>query len=95
MSYSNGTLHASVVGEYNDNLPLANVTIVGVAGEVSGVAVNCGQGRGQAHAGYGAWERNETSEIQSRYENGVVYLTGLESATQGGVWSSDLEINLS
>ena len=95
MSYSNGTLHASVVGEYNDNLPLANVTIVGAAGEVGSVAVNCGQGEGQAHAGYGAGEGNGTSDIQSRYENGVVYLTGLESMTQGGVWSSDLEISLS
>ena len=72
-------------------MPLANVTIVGVKGKAggSGGTVNCGHG----HTGWGAGHGNgESGGVQSRYENGVVYITGLESATQGGVWNEDLEI---
>ena len=70
-------------------MPLANVTIVGVKGKVGGGGtVNCGHG----HTGWGAEHGSGESGIQSRYENGVVYVTALESATKGGVWNEDLEI---
>jgi hypothetical protein len=32
--------------------------------------------------------------VHSRFKNGVLYVTGLEDATKGGVWSGDLEIKL-
>jgi len=95
LSYSNNTLHTTVSGEYNDNLPLANITIVGATGKAGGVSVKCGQGKSSAHTGWSAEHGNATSGVQSRFENNVVYITGLESETQGGVWNSDLEITLS
>jgi hypothetical protein len=76
-------------------LPLANVTIVGVEGKAGGGGgtVTCGHGKGHAHTGWGAEHGNGESGVQSRSENGVVYITGLESATKGGgVWNEDLEI---
>jgi alpha-glucosidase len=93
LSYSNGTLHATVSGNFNDDLPLANVTIVGTTSKTNSMTVNCGQHDSQAH-GSGHSAGNATTEPQSRYENNVLYLTGLESETQSGVWSSDLEIIL-
>jgi alpha-glucosidase len=95
LSYSNNTLHASISGEYNDDLPLANVTIVGATGKAGGVAVNCGGSQGQRHTGWSAEHGNATSGVQYRFENNVMYITGLESETQGGVWNNDLEIKLS
>lgn len=85
-------MHASVSGEYNDDLPLANVTIVGVKGKAGdrGGSVNCGQG----YTGWGAEQGHGHGDggVQSRSENGVVFITGLESATSNGVWKEDLEI---
>jgi alpha-glucosidase len=94
LSYANNTLHASVSGDFNDHLPLANVTIVGVKGNAGGGGgtVNCGHGEGHAHTGWGAEHGDGTSGVRSRSENGVVYITGLEDATSGGVWNEDLEI---
>ena len=71
-------------------MPLANVTIVGVKDRTGGGgSVNCGQG----HTGWGSEHGDgETGGVQSRSENGVVYITDLESATSGGVWKEDLEI---
>jgi hypothetical protein len=93
LSYSNGTLHATVSGNFKDDLPLANVTILGTTSKTNSATVNCGQHESQAHgSSYGAG--NATSGFQSRFENNVLYLTGLESTTQSGVWSSDLEITL-
>jgi hypothetical protein len=82
-----------VSGNFNDDLPLANVTILGTTSKTNSVTVNCGQHESQARgSSYGAG--NATSGFQSRFENNVLYLTGLESTTQSGVWSSDLEITL-
>jgi len=82
-------LRASVSGEFNDDLPLANVTILGVKGKAGGGgSVNCGQG----HTGWGSEHGNGNDGVQSRSENGVVYITGLEGATSGGVWKEDSEI---
>ena len=94
MSYANNTLHASVSGEFNDHLPLANVTIVGVKDNAGGGGgtVNCGHGEGHAHTGWGKEQGDDKDGVQSRSENGVVYITGLESATSSGVWNEDLEI---
>lgn len=76
-------------------MPLANVTIVGVKDKTGGGGgtVNCGHGQGHAHTNWGAQHANgESGGVQSRHENGVVYITGLEGATKGGVWNEDLEI---
>ena len=74
-------------------MPLANVTIVGVKGKTGeGGTVNCGHGEGHAHTGWGAEQGSGKNGVQSRSENGVVYITGLESATSSGVWNEDLEI---
>lgn len=94
LSYSNHTLHATVSGNFNDNLPLANVTIVGVRSKADVSVVKCGQHESQVHGGYGSGQGNATSGVQSRFDNGVLYVTGLEGTTQGGVWNDNLEISL-
>ena len=62
---------------------------MGVEGNAGGSgAFNCGHW----HTGWGAEYGNGESGVQSRSESGVVYITGLESATEGRVWNEDLEI---
>ena len=81
MSYSNGQLTTKVRGNYNDGVPLANVTIAGFQGQVNGVS--CIHG-GQAQNATGG---------NVRYADGTLYVTGLEQSTNGGIWSADLELN--
>lgn len=94
LSYTNNTLHATVSGNFNDDLPLANVTIVGATGKVDVAMVKCGQHESQMHGSYGAGNGNATSGVQSHYDNNVLYVTGLEGTTQSGVWADNLEIRL-
>lgn len=54
--------------------------------------VKCGQHESQIHGGYG--QGNATGGVQSRFDDGVLYVTGLEGTTQGGVWNDNLEITL-
>ncbi|KAK3615829.1 hypothetical protein LTR56_026354 [Elasticomyces elasticus] len=41
-SFTNNTLHATVSGDYNDALPLANITIAGISSRPHRVSVNSG-----------------------------------------------------
>ena len=94
LSFANNTLHATVSGNFNDNLALANVTIAGATGASHGMTVKCGDQESQWYAASCA-KRGEAKEgAHSRFKDNVLYVTGLEDATKGGVWSGDLEIKL-
>lgn len=93
LTFANNTLHATVSGDFNDDLPLANITIAGATKKPSSVSVN--GGRADDHKGGhkgGHSSGNATESV--RFEKNVLYLTDLESATQGGVWKKDLEVRL-
>lgn len=90
LSFANNTLHATVSGDFNDDLPLANITIAGATSQPGSVVVNGGSANSSVGASYG----NATGGVQSRFENNVLYLTGLEQATHDGVWNKDLEVRL-
>jgi len=94
LSFANNTLHATVSGDFNDNLPLANVTIAGAAQDSSGMTVKCGQEESQCYGDYCAKSGEAKKGAHSQFKNNVLYVTGLEDATPGGVWSGDLEIML-
>ena len=83
LTFANNTLHASVDGEYRDDLPLANVTIAGATSKPKHVTVN------------GGGKRCDAEKVSSKFDCGVLYLTDLDDATKDGVWNGDLEINLS
>ena len=72
-------LKATVSGNYNDNIPLANVTIAGYSGQVKSVSVN------------GATASK--AQVRSGSDN-VLYITGLQDATSKGAYNSDLTIQL-
>ncbi|KAK5679449.1 hypothetical protein LTS10_008267 [Elasticomyces elasticus] len=82
-SFANNTLHATVSGEYNDGLPLANITIAGISSHTHRVSVSSG---GKACNSRGA--RFDHSN------GGVLFITGLQHATSGGARSGDLTVEL-
>ncbi|KAF2763969.1 hypothetical protein EJ03DRAFT_379015 [Teratosphaeria nubilosa] len=111
-TFANSTLKTSVSGDYNDGVPLANVTIAGYPSRPSSVVVN-GQSRSGSSASNaapapsggnwgwygegwhgGSWGKRDTSGVQHTYSNGSLYITGLESSTQGGAWLKDLTITI-
>ena len=79
--YANDTLLAYVSGSFEDDIPLANITILGKAYpdkkfDVAAAGVPC-----------------DTSGA-SMYANGTTtYVTGLSSLTGAGAWKSDLKMS--
>lgn len=69
-------------GDYNDGLPLANITIAGVQTLPKSVSITIG---GKAYDASGA---------TFAYENGALQISNLESTTSVGIWSGDVEITL-
>jgi len=67
-------LYASARGSYKDTNSLANVTVMGVQSEPSGITLN-----GQKVSGDVTY--NSTSKVLS--------VKGLQSATTDGAWASD------
>ncbi|KAF2153566.1 glycoside hydrolase family 31 protein [Myriangium duriaei CBS 260.36] len=82
-SFANNTLTTHIQGNYNDHLPLANVTIAGVGCQYNSVSVHLG---GQSC---------DTSSAKLRTSGSTVHVTGLEKATAGGVWTGALTLSLS
>ncbi|KAK3656414.1 hypothetical protein LTR56_003117 [Elasticomyces elasticus] len=82
-SFTNNTVHATVSGEYNDGLPLANITIAGISSHTHRVSVSLG---GKACNSRGAKFDHSNG--------GVLSITGLQHATSGGAWSGDLTVEL-
>lgn len=58
------------------------------------MTVKCGQEESQWFGNYCAKRGEAKKGAHFRFKNNVFYVTGLEDATQGGVWSEDLEIKL-
>lgn len=73
-------------------MPLANVTIAGATSDAGTVTVNGGQQGGPKYGEYGGKPGNATGGPETRFEDNVLYVTGLAGSTNGGVWSDDLEI---
>jgi len=73
-SLTNSALYATGRGLYEDNNPLANVTVLGVQSDVSNVTLN------GACISTG-WTYNSTSK--------VLAVQGLENSTSAGAWSQD------
>lgn len=83
MSFSNATLTASVSGDYNDGLPLANITIAGLRSAPKSVSITIGG------------QEQDCNGAKSSFQDGVLSITNLESATENGIWSADVTISLS
>lgn len=81
-SFKNNALVANVTGNYQDTNPLANVTIPGLSAAPRCVAV------------YTGGKQVYNGDVKYQYTNGTLFITGLQGATQGGAWSSNLEIRL-
>lgn len=75
-------------------MPLANITIAGASSDAGSVTVNGGSGQhgGPKYGEHGGKPGNATGGPETRFENKVLYVTGLEGSTSGGVWSDDLDI---
>jgi alpha-glucosidase len=81
-TYMNHTLHTTISGNYCDDLPLANVTILGATSMPQAVKV------------YTDGKEQYTKNVSSKLENNVLYLTQLEDATSAGAWNGNLTIEL-
>lgn len=83
MSFKENKLTTRVVGNYKDNLPLANVTIAGLVGRPNALLLTLD----------GVSE--PTSDAVFTYSgNGTLYITNLMQATRSGVWNGDLTMQL-
>ncbi|KUI70834.1 Alpha-glucosidase [Cytospora mali] len=78
LSASNTSVAAQPSGNFTDSIPLANVTVMGIPQQVSGVTFN-----GQPVTDGWAWDSATK----------VLSFTGLNSLTSGGAWKSDWELN--
>lgn len=85
--YTNGTLTTVVNGNFEDGLPLASVTIAGYKG-----GSEAAPAQPEGWSGWHGPEPVNSTGVQKNYENGTLYVTGLESSTSGGAWSSGLTI---
>ncbi len=82
-TFANNTLHATVSGDYQDGIPLANITITGIDWRPQRVSVDL------------EGESCNTERARLSCEDGdVVRITGLEQATHGGAWRSNLTVKL-
>ena len=72
-----------MIGDFEDGLPLANVTIAGIKTQPSAMTATL------------AGQQCDSKEVQLHYSGEVVLLTNLESATGAGAWSGELCIELS
>lgn len=81
LSFQHNVLSAKVKGHYQDDNALANVTIAGISSEPKGIAVNCNG-------------KKSSKDVKWHLQGQALYITGLEPATKGGAWSSDLTITL-
>lgn len=79
-SATNYSVTAKPSGNFADTNALGNVTVLGVAGEVSNVSLN-----GQAINSGWTWDSNTN----------VLSLSGLNDLTSDGAWSSDWELTWS
>lgn len=85
LKYTKNTLTTSVSGSYNDHLPLANITILGLKNSL-----------GAAHMSLGKAKLDVTrTSVNCSSSSGNFYLTKLEEATKAGIWSADLTLSLS
>lgn len=83
MSYANSALTASVSGDYNDGLPLANLTIAGLTQAPKSVSVSIGG------------DEKDCSAANYAFQDGVLSITNLAGCTQEGIWSGgDVKISL-
>lgn len=80
MSYSNNVLKATVSGEYNDDLPLANITVAGLKEAPKSVSITIGG------------QQENCAAAHSSFEDGVLTVTNLQGATSKGIWSGDVTI---
>lgn len=72
-------------GSYNDHLPLANITILGLKNSL-----------GAAHITLGEAQLDMTgTSVNCSSTSGNLYFTKLEEATKAGIWSADFTLSLS
>ena len=82
-TFANNELITAVSGSYQDNLPLANITITGISSKHTSVNL-CLKGKQQ-----------DTHTVKLSYSNtSALHITGLEKATAAGVWNGELKVTL-
>ncbi|EMC96216.1 glycoside hydrolase family 31 protein [Baudoinia panamericana UAMH 10762] len=104
LAFANNVLNITVSGNYNDNLPLANVTIAGVSSCPHNVST--GSTGSSGRAGWSGWSwpsswrsspsswwsapsHGQTGVVTCNSTSKVVYITNLQQATSNGIWTSN------
>lgn len=78
--FANNTLTTKVTGEFQDGIPLANITIAGADTLPTGIKL---------HVDGAACD---SSVVEVKAGGGVTYITGLEGVTEAGAWVGDLRL---
>lgn len=82
-SFAENVLHVKIDGQYQDENPLANVTIAGF-GATAPSSLEVSR----------AGQQVDCSSAKFQVENDALYISGLESVTQGGLWSSEMQLKV-
>lgn len=83
MRFANNTLATKVYGSYNDSLPIANITIMGLSKNASSLHISLGE------------SDVDSSTASWSFDNGTLRITDLETASQAGIWSGNFSLALS
>lgn len=75
-------LSTKVTGDFEDGIPLANITIAGASALPKDIKLHV------------AGAACETSVVEIKTGGNVTYITGLEGVTTAGAWQSDLTLQL-
>ena len=83
-TFVDNELNTEVSGNYQDGLPLANITIAGTSSKVQSIEISVNG------------KQQDTKAVKLTYSNAsALYITGLEQATEAGIWNDNLKISLS
>jgi len=74
-----------VSGSYNDYLPIANITILGLKNSLGAADMTLGKTRLDITG----------ASLNCASSNGNLYFTKLEEATKAGIWSANFTLSLS
>ncbi|KAL1871929.1 hypothetical protein Daus18300_004565 [Diaporthe australafricana] len=85
LKFTKNTLTSKATGSYDDHLPIANITVVGLKNSLGAVHMTLGKKKLDISG----------ATLNSSSTSGNLHYTYLEAATKAGIWCADFTLSLS